>query len=103
MQDGSGLEGEGRLMVVDDFKFSTPQNFETAIITRSRWSEQSNNTLLLERGDEKMLVTISSPNSGFSLKSEQISEGGEPYTRIGIYLNHPMLSRRVSVSYTPHE
>jgi hypothetical protein len=88
------------LQVVDIYEFSNPQSFETAIITRAKWEQISPNRLILQGKNEKLLVTITAANCGFSIHDEEISEEkGLPYTRIGIKLNAPQKTGKVTLVF----
>jgi hypothetical protein len=91
----------GSVTFTDSFVYANPQGFETAISTRSEWKQISDNTLLLTRGNEKMLVTFSSPGNKLLLRSEEISEGGPPYTRIGIAVSKPVTAGKIIITYKP--
>lgn len=91
----------GSITFTDSFAYAHPEGFETAISTRSEWKQTSGNTLLLTRGNEKMLVTFSSPGNTLLLKSEKISEGGTPYTRIGISVSKPVTEGQIIITYKP--
>ena len=93
--------GKGSVTFSDNFEYSQPEVFETAISTRARWEKTSGNTLLLTRGSEKMLVTFSSPGNHLSLRSEEITEGGKPYSRIGIAIDKPVISGQIIITYKP--
>jgi hypothetical protein len=93
--------GEGSVTVTDDFVYSQPEAFETAISTRAKWEKTSNNTLFLTKGKEKLLVTFSSPGNKLSIRSEEITEGGIPYSRIGIYIGKPVNSGQIIITYKP--
>ncbi|ANH81682.1 hypothetical protein A8C56_12430 [Niabella ginsenosidivorans] len=92
---------KGSVTFTDHFEFTRPKAFETVISTRSTWNQVSKNTLLLTREKEKMLVTFSSPGNNLSLRSEEISEGGMPYSRIGIYIDKPVKSGQIMITYKP--
>ena len=91
----------GKVTITDDFAFSQPRDFETALITRADWVKKGANSVLLTIGKEKMLVTFSSPGHKLALRSEKISEGGAPYSRIGIYMDEPALTGKIVVTYLP--
>jgi len=93
--------GQGSVTVTDDFIFLAPKNFETAIITRSKWKKTSDSTLIFLNGEEKMMVIFSSPGNNLSIRSEEITEGGTPYSRIGIYLKTPAIAGQIRVNYEP--
>lgn len=92
--------GEGSVTISDDFEYSQPEAFETAIPTRAEWKKTSDNTLLLTKGKEKLLVTFSSPGNKLSIRSEEITEGGTPYTRIGISTEKPVSSGQIVITCT---
>jgi hypothetical protein len=94
---------KGNVTFSDHFVYSQPQTFETALVTRAKWVKKSDNSLLLTKGNEKMLVTFSSPGNTLLIRSEEITEGGAPYARIGIYTEKPVSSGRIIVSYTPEK
>jgi hypothetical protein len=94
-------KGQGSVTFVDSFAYTQPKGFETAISTRSRWKQTSDSTLLLTRGKENMLVTFSSPGNRLTLRSEEIAEGGEPYSRIGIAISKPALAGQIIIHYRP--
>lgn len=93
--------GAGSITFTDYFEYTKPEGFETAISTRSEWKQTSDNTLLLTRENEKMLVTFFSPGNQLLLRAEEISEGGTPYTRIGIYLSKPVTQGQIVIIYKP--
>ena len=88
------------LTVTDEFAFSSRHPFETAVTTRCKWKRINRNAILLENGAQRMKLTIEAPKKGFSIKSEKISEGGVPYTRLSISL--PDSSEgTVTIKYSP--
>lgn len=92
---------KGSVTVSDDFVFSKPEAFETAITTRAKWEKTSGNSLLLSKGKEKLKVTFSSPGNNLFVRSEEITEGGKPYSRIGIYIEEPVVAGQIIITYTP--
>ncbi len=94
---------EETLTVIDKATFSEPQQFETALITRCQWKKLGSNQLLLEGKNQQTVVTIQSDNAGFSIESETISEeNGEPYTRIALRSDRPVINGKWVVSYAPY-
>lgn len=87
------------LSVADNFVFSEPELFETALITRAKWQKTGENSLLLIRGKEKVQVDIDAAGCAFDIKEEVISEKGIPYTRLGIVLKEKKLKGSVRVIY----
>ena len=93
--------GEGSVTFTDDFAFDKPANFETAVITRAKWEQKADGTLMLTKGEEKMIISFSSPGNNLSIRSEEITEGGTPYSRIGIFTKKPVGSGQIIVTYRP--
>lgn len=93
--------GSGVVSFTDYFEFTQPKTFETSISTRAEWKQTSANTLLLNRGGEKMEVSFFSPGNHLSLRSENISEGGTPYARIGIFIDKPVAVGWIAITYKP--
>ena len=92
------------LQVTDEFEFTSPQSFETALITRGKWKKVSANQLLLEGRAEQLTATITPPLGAFSIESEEISEEkGAPYTRVGLRLTNPVKAGKLTVTYAPKE
>jgi hypothetical protein len=93
--------GKGSLTVTDSFSCIKPVTFETAISTRIKWTKLSDSSIMLEGKKGKMKVSFDSPGNNLSLKSETITEGGVPYSRIGIFLKKPTVMGQIFVNYTP--
>ncbi|TDE14854.1 heparinase II/III family protein [Dyadobacter psychrotolerans] len=93
--------GKGIVLVTDDFAFNKAERFESAVITRANWKKTSDSSMVLSQGKEKMLVTFSCPGNQLSVRSEEITEGGAVYSRIGLYTVKPIISGKLTVSYKP--
>lgn len=91
--------GKGSLEVLDTFEFTEPRDFETAWITRSSVKEVSPGRWLLEAGGEKVLVEFDSFGLPYRVSVEQISEGGEPYSRFSARIDGPRKSGKVKLTY----
>lgn len=94
-------KGKGEVSYTDRFVFTTPQKFETAIITRCEWEKDSENSFILRGKNEQMKVSIHTGGVKYSLRQEQIEEGGTPYKRIGIYLDEPAKTGEITIGYQP--
>ncbi len=90
---------EGYLAVRDDFSFTGPGKYETALITRHSWRKINENTLEITGHKEKLRVSISSSGGAISISEEIIDEGPAPYTRIAITLNSEVVSGFVSLKF----
>ncbi len=91
------------LSVTDDFAFSSPQSFETAIITRGEWKQTGLNKLEITRGEQKISATVNAGGAPVSFKGEWIDEDGgkrgKPYNRIAIKLDKPATEGKVTITY----
>ena len=96
--------GEGSLTVSDDFVFSTPQTFGSALITYGRWKKLSEHELLISAGREAVKVSIATQGVPFDVVAETIQEenhGKSQPTRIGINLINPQANGRVVFTIVP--
>lgn len=91
---------KGSLTVTDHFSFSNGQSYETALITRGYWKQINAREIEITGKKDKLLVTIASKN-GFEIKSEVLSEGGKPYTRLAIRLLKPLEEGTISMIFKP--
>ncbi|MEI7732327.1 MAG: heparinase II/III family protein [Verrucomicrobiota bacterium] len=96
--------GEGSLTVTDDFAFTTPQTFGSALITYGQWKKLPDGELLFFDKQEAVKVAINTGGVPFEVTSEVITEEthnkAQP-TRIGINLTGPKASGKVVFTITP--
>jgi hypothetical protein len=96
--------GAGSLTVTDDFAFSAPQSFGSALITYGRWKKLSQNELLISAGQEGVKVSIDTHGVPFEIVAETIQEenhGKTHPTRIGINLTDPQAKGRMVFTIVP--
>jgi hypothetical protein len=89
----------GEVSFEDSFTFTKPDSFETAIITRSKFSKLADDRYLLEGERGKVEVTIASPGNSLSVRQETVNEGGKPYTRIGVYIDKPVKEGKIVIRF----
>ncbi|MDR2776059.1 MAG: heparinase II/III family protein, partial [Tannerella sp.] len=94
-------KGAGKVSFEDNFAFSQPENFETVVVTRADCKKISDDRILLEGKTQKIEVLMTSPGNKLSIREEKISEGGTPYTRIGIYIDKPLKEGKIILTYIP--
>jgi len=97
-------KGEGSLTVTDEVVFSSPQSFETALITFGKWRVLDDDSVLISDGGEGVRVDIEVAGSGFEFKGEQIKEDMRDKrlpTRIAIKLNELVMKAAVIVKISP--
>lgn len=93
--------GLGSLSVKDQALFDTPKQFETALTTRAKWRKDQDGLVLMgERGNLRINITASSP---YDVTVEEISEGGTPFTRIGLRLRQAQREPEVTVQFEPYK
>lgn len=91
-----------KLQVTDQFEFSSPELFETALITRGVGKVISDSQLLVEGKTEKMLVTFTSNRGDIFIESEEINEDtNAPYSRIAIRIRNPVKNGKLTVLFSP--
>ena len=96
--------GAGSLTVTDDFAFSAPRTFGSALITYGQWKKLSDRELLLSAGPEAVKVSINTGGVPFEIVAETIKEenhGKTQPTRIGINLTGPQAHGRVVFTIVP--
>ncbi len=99
-------EGRGNLTVIDEVGFASPQSFDTALITFSKWEKVGDDRLLIGEGEGAVEVAISTDGPAWQLVTEEIHEdlsGGRIPVRLGIALCDPVKAARVTVKITPVE
>lgn len=97
-------EGKGKLTVIDNVEFDSPQSFGTAIVTFDEWEQLAPNRLRIGKSSDDVIVEIESDGGGFRVVSEKIEEdlpGGHKPTRIGIELTKPTERATIKMTITP--
>jgi hypothetical protein len=92
------------LTVVDSFEFDTPLQFETALITFSKWEHIGPDQLLIGEGDAAVYVNIDSGGADFNINATEIKEdvsGGLVPVRLGISLIEPTSKGTIKMTITP--
>ncbi len=93
-------ENGGGLSVTDSVQFSSPQQFGTALITFSDWTQPAADRLLIGEGENAVAVTIEAQGTDFAVRAEKIEEdlsGGRIPTRLGIDLAEPVKAAAITV------
>ncbi|MNL28596.1 hypothetical protein D3C87_1502460 [compost metagenome] len=90
----------GFLTVKDNFSFSNDQTYETALITRGSWKRLNASQIEITGKKDKLLITISC-GEDFEIKSEELSEGGKPYTRLAIRLTKSVKEGTILMTFKP--
>ncbi len=98
--------GRGSLTVSDDVEFSSPQEFETALITLAPWKRVGDDALVIGEGAEAVRVTLAAGEHAFKLQATEIREdlpGKFVPKRLGIALTGAMRQATVRMTITPAE
>lgn len=93
-------KASGFLSVKDNFSFSHGQSYETALITRGSWKQINANQIEITGKKDKLIITIGTKEE-FEIKSEELSEGGLPYTRLAIRLKKPVTEGSIQMVFKP--
>ena len=86
------------LTVTDDFEFSRPARFETALTTRADWRQQAPDQIAFTAGGERIVAEIQAPGA-IDLVSETITEDCTPFARLGLKLKTPLAAGQVVVRF----
>ena len=92
------------LSIRDDVEFSSPQTFETALVTWGKWKQVSADELSVTDGDEAVRVRIETGGLPVEIRSEILDEDVRARTkptRIGISLKSPVQKAGVTLIVTP--
>ncbi len=97
-------KGTGALVVTDEVEFSSPQTFETALITLGGFLKLEDGALAVYDGNRAVRVEIDTGGLDYTIAAEEIREDAPVTpTRIGIRINAPIASATVRLTITPLE
>lgn len=91
------------VVVSDQVEFATPSAFEGALVTFEKWRDRGEGRLALGEGDAALRVTVES-DVPWTLRSEVIDEqlpGNRKPTRLGLALDRPVTSARLTLRISP--
>ena len=91
-------EGSGKLTIVDEVEFSSPQTFGTALITLSKWRASGADRLVIGEGADAVQVVLSAQGAGVRVEPTEIHEelpGDLVPIRLGIELTEPVNSATI--------
>ncbi len=94
----------GALTVTDEVSFSSPSNFETAIVTLGTFEKKSDSSLIISSGNEKILAEFYSDAGEIEIYSTEIIEdnpGNIKPLRIGLKFKNPVEKATVKIKYSP--
>lgn len=92
----------GSLVVSDHVNFSSPQTFETPLVSLNKFVQEGPDKLVAEDSGEKLHISIDTGGVPFTLAQEQIVEQAhaKPW-RMAIKLQQPVTSATVTVTIKP--
>ncbi|MCE5185605.1 MAG: heparinase II/III-family protein [Planctomycetaceae bacterium] len=93
--------GGGCLIVTDDVEFSTPQSFETALITYGTYTRTDTRTLELSDNGKTAIVEISSGGNGIEISDQPIEQTKGSPRRIAIAFEKPVKKGQISMKIWP--
>ncbi len=94
----------GSLTVTDAVIFSSPSNFETAIVTLGTFEVKSDSSLIISSGTEKILAEFYTDAGEIEIYSTEIIEdnpGNIKPLRIGLKFKNPVEKATIKVKYSP--
>jgi hypothetical protein len=96
--------GQPSLTVRDEVELTSPQTFETALITWGDWKQISPNEITIHDGDATVRVKINTRGQPFTIRSEVLNEDvhtPKKPTHLGIVLNPPVEKAVVILTIIP--
>jgi len=96
--------GRGSLTVTDEVRFTSPETFETAIVTFLPWKQAAPDRLVVGRGGEAVEVRIDAGGTDFRIQETRIEEdlsGGHVPRRLGIELGKPVADAKITLTVAP--
>lgn len=97
---------QATLTVTDAVRFTTPQEFGTAVVTFDSWQRLDDHRLRVGTGDSAVIVTIDASGLPLTVDAVTIDEhvrGGKKPTRIGIDLTKPVREATIRLMIKPEE
>lgn len=95
---------DASLSVRDEVAFTTPQAFETALLTWGEWKQLSPQEILVQDGESAVRVKIDTGGLPFVIRGETLNEdvrSPRKPVRIGIALKAPVEKATVLMTITP--
>ncbi len=96
--------GAGEIKIIDKFTASAPVDFGTAITINVDYQIEGN-TIILDTGEHKVKVVVTSPDGQIELKDEWIPveklRSGRKSYRIGVEFTEPLQKGEIEVAYMP--
>ncbi|MBM3855711.1 MAG: hypothetical protein FJ399_21585, partial [Verrucomicrobia bacterium] len=89
--------------ITDEFEFSSPHNFGTALITFFNWRPIGSNALEIGTGAERVFVRLESDGGPVTVRTEVIEEdlpAGRRPVRLGLEFTQPVVRGRIRVHVT---
>ncbi len=96
--------GGGKLTVIDEVEFDSPQAFGTALVTFGPWKQLSSDRLQVGETPDTVAVDIAAEGATEQVSAEGIHEdmpGGRIPTRIGIDLAKPVTKAKITLNIAP--
>ena len=93
--------GNREAQIVDVATFSSPRQFDKALVTHGDWKQIDAKTIELTYNKDKLLVAIETPDR-FTVKPEKITELASPtFTRLGLVFNKPDSAATATMDFKP--
>ena len=90
----------GSIAVEDQFEFSSPKEFEVALIALGSWNIREDGQIELWQKSEHLLARIFS-TSTYSVENEKVEEEGLSFTRLAIRLAVPARQGTIRITFRP--
>jgi len=92
---------KGEITITDEATFTEPKPFEDALVTRGDWKQLDAKTIQFTLRHAALSVTVSS-SEPFHFKPETINDQGVEFTRIGLVVDQPVKTARMTMVFKPN-
>jgi hypothetical protein len=96
-----GRDGGGSLRVTDAVAFTSPQAYESALITYGSWRQEPDGSLLIWQKGQAVRVAVDAAGATWHGSAEQFGPNAKRPTRIAIALDQPAATTTVTLDVTP--
>ena len=93
--------GGGQLRVTDHVAFTSPQTYESALITYGQWRQEPDGSLTIWQNGQAVRVAVDAGGEAWTVTGEPFGPNKKRPTRIAIAVTRPATDLTVTLTITP--